>query len=114
MSTIARLRAVKIVHTIVWALVAGCIIAIPFYAWLDRFDLVLAFSVVVGAEILVLVWNHWRCPLTDVAAHYTTSQRANFDIYLPEWLARRNKLIFGVLFVGGLLVALARWVWKGL
>jgi hypothetical protein len=28
-------------------------------------------------------------------------RRDNFDIYLPLWLARRNKAIFGALFVLG-------------
>ncbi len=50
-----------------------------------------------------------RCPLTDVAARYTEDRRDNFDIYLPEFLARHNKLIFGVLYVAGLLVLLVRW-----
>lgn len=50
-----------------------------------------------------------RCPLTDVAARYTEDRRDNFDIYLPEFLARHNKLIFGVLYVAGLFVLLVRW-----
>jgi hypothetical protein len=35
--------------------------------------------------------------------------RDNFDIYLPEWLARYNKEIFGTLYVVGLVFALVRW-----
>jgi hypothetical protein len=50
-----------------------------------------------------------RCPLTRVAARYSDDQRDNFDIYLPLWLARYNKLIFGGLFIAGLLFALACW-----
>ena len=34
----------------------------------------------------MLVVNRWRCPLTSAAERYTTDRRANFDIYLPEWL----------------------------
>ena len=40
-------------------------------------------------------------PLTAVAARYTDDRRANFDIYLPEWLARYNKQIFGPLYAMG-------------
>ena len=40
-----------------------------------------------------------RCPLTDLAARYTDDRRANFDIYLPLWLAANNKRIFGSVFV---------------
>ncbi len=60
-------------------------------------------------EVLILVVNRMQCPLTAVAARYTSARRANFDIYLPEWLAGRNKEIFGSLYVLGLLYALARW-----
>ncbi len=49
-------------------------------------------------ECLVLVFNRGRCPLTDVAGRYTSARSANFDIYLPVWLARYNKEIFGVVF----------------
>jgi len=28
---------------------------------------------------------------------------------LPEWLAARNKTIFGALFAGGVIFAFARW-----
>ena len=48
-----------------------------------------------------------------MAARHTDAREANFDIYLPEWLARHNKTIFGLLFALGLAYALARWtgVW---
>ncbi len=41
---------------------------------------------------------------TDLAARYTEDRRGNFDIYLPVWLARQNKTIFGTLFLAGGLV----------
>ena len=40
-----------------------------------------------------VVWAFWRCPLTDVAARYTTDRAENFDIHLPLWLAKYNKII---------------------
>jgi hypothetical protein len=46
-----------------------------------------------------------RCPLTDVAARYTTARQDNFDIFLPLWLARWNKVVFGSLYAIGILVA---------
>ncbi len=49
------------------------------------------------------------CPLTPIAARYTNDRRPNFDIYLPERLARHNKSICGAVYVGGLLFTLARW-----
>jgi hypothetical protein len=62
----------------------------------------------------VLVINGWRCPLTNVAAQYTDERSENFDIFLPLWLARNNKLIFGSWFVVGEIVVFLRWLgWIG-
>ena len=105
----AALRAVKTVHTLVWAIFAGCIIALPVTVWRARLDTALTLTVIVACEVLVLAVNHMRCPLTDVAARYSDDRSANFDIYLPLWLARYNKLIFGWLFVVGVLLLVLRW-----
>lgn len=107
------LRLVKLVHTAAWAFFAGCILALPVVAWQERFALALALTSAVLLEVLVLAVNRWRCPLTAVAARYTDDRRDNFDIYLPLWLARYNKQIFGTLFVGGLLIAGVLWAWHG-
>ena len=107
-----RLRAIKLLHTAVWAVFAGCIVAIPVLAWQGRFGAAGILAVLVLGEVVVLWLNGWRCPLTDVAARYTDDRRANFDIYLPEWLARYNKHIFGPLYGVGLVVLAIRW-WTG-
>ncbi|MFI5166755.1 MAG: hypothetical protein ACHQQS_09070 [Thermoanaerobaculales bacterium] len=104
------LRAIKLVHTIVWAFFAGSIFVIPIFAWLGQFRTALAFIGIVFVEVLVLVVNGWRCPLTGVAARYTADRRDNFDIYLPAWLARHNKVIFGFLYVLGIAFTVARWL----
>jgi len=106
----AALRRVKVVHTIAWAFFAGCIVALPAAAWRGDFRAALVLIAIVLVEVLVLVANGWRCPLTGVAARYTADRRDNFDIYLPLWLARHNKLVFGALFVAGLVFTLARWI----
>lgn len=103
------LRAVKIVHTLVWALFAGCIVALPIVAWRGRFSEAVILIAVVMFEVLVLVVNRFRCPLTGVAARYTDDRRDNFDIYLPLWVARYNKQIFGTLFAAGLLYTWLKW-----
>jgi len=103
------LRAVKFVHTLAWAIFAGCIVALPIAAYLKDFQLAALLIAIVLVEVIVLIANHFKCPLTDVAARYTSDRRANFDIYLPLWIARYNKEIFGSLFVAGILFALVRW-----
>lgn len=65
---------------------------------------------IVSVEVVVLVANQFRCPLTDVAARHTNDRRDNFDIYLPLWLARYNKHIFGSLFVAGFIFTVIQWL----
>ena len=64
----------------------------------------------VFVEVAILALNHMKCPLTAVAARYTEDRSDNFDIYLPLWLARYNKQIFGTLFLVGGLVSLWAWI----
>ena len=104
-----KLVQIKLLHTAVWSFFVGCIVAIPiagaqgYYFWA---------AVLIGFVLIecgVLAANRGRCPLTDMAATHTEQRAANFDIYLPVWLARNNKTIFGTLFVAGGLFVLARW-----
>ena len=104
------LRRVKLLHTVIWAFFVACIVAIPVLTALSRFGLAATFAAIVAVEVAVLLLNRLTCPLTNVAAQYTDDRRANFDIYLPEWLARNNKIIFGSLYLLALLFLWARWL----
>lgn len=103
------LVAIKLVHTVVWVFFVACILGVYAAAHFGAFGWALACAGAVLLEVLVLVANRMRCPLTPVAARFTEERRSNFDIYLPEWLAKRNKEIFGTLYVGGLLYAGVLW-----
>ena len=105
-----RLQTIKLVHTVAWAGFAGCIVAMPLLTLQGRFRLATLFALVVLGEVAALAVNRWRCPLTPIAARYTEDRRANFDIYLPEWLARYNKEIFGPLYLAGVVLLVVRWV----
>lgn len=107
-----RLVAVKLLHTIAWAFFAGCIVALPWAAWRGEMRLAAWLAAIVMVEVIILALNRFACPLTAVAARYTDERRANFDIYLPEWLARYNKHVFGTLYVAGLAYTLWR-AWRG-
>lgn len=102
-------------HTAVWAVFAGCVAAIPWLTWQGRLGAAAMLATIVLGEVVVLWLNRWRCPLTAVAARYTDDRRANFDIYLPEWLARHNQRIFGSLYVIGVayLVAMTLSAYAG-
>jgi len=45
-------------------------------------------------EGIVLLIFKMKCPLTVVARRYSDSTKENFDIYLPNWLAKYTKLIY--------------------
>jgi uncharacterized membrane protein len=105
MTPYRTLFAIKLFHTVVWAIFAGCIIAIPFAVHAGRMLWAALLIGIVMAEVLVIAVNRGSCPLTPIAARYTADRRPNFDIFLPAWLARYNKLIFGALFAGGLVYA---------
>jgi hypothetical protein len=100
---------IKVLHTAVWAFFAACIMYLPIAAFRHQFRVVLMLTALVLVECAVLACNRGHCPLTDIAARYTTSRADNFDIYLPVWLASHNKQIFGALFVVG--EAMALWQW---
>jgi hypothetical protein len=107
---VSPLRAIKALHTLVWAFFAGAVLAIPFAAWQKDFVWVAILAATVLVEVMILGVNHMRCPLTAVAARYTEDRRPNFDIYLPLWLAAHNKQVFGALYLVGLLFAMVRWL----
>ena len=82
---------------------------LPVAATLGRFDWAALLIALVAFEIVVLACNRWACPLTRVAARYTADRSANFDIFLPQRLARNNKQVFGPLFVLAVLYTAWRW-----
>lgn len=112
MSAQGKLVAIKLLHSAVWVFFNIVIFYLLHAVVVDRIDrwtwVALA---LIGAECAVLLIFKMACPLTLVARRYSESQQANFDIYLPAWLARYNKLIYGILLAAilvGLAVRLAR------
>lgn len=110
MEDAARLRRIKLIHTLVWALFAASILAIPLVVYQDKLAVAWWLIGFVFIEVTVLAANRMRCPLTAVAGRYTADRQANFDIYLPLWLARYNKRIFGTLYGAGIAYAIAAWL----
>ncbi len=108
MEPVSKLRAIKAIHTLVWAVFASSILAIPIYASAGSVQVAFGLIGFVFLEIAVLLANRMRCPLTDVAGRYTSERQDNFDIYLPLWLARHNKEVFGGLYVAGIVYTV--WV----
>lgn len=109
MSGQGRLVLIKVVHTVIWVVLSAVIYYLLYAVIADRIDRWFWWGLgLVGLEIVTLLVFRMSCPLTVVARRYSDSQRANFDIYLPEWLARHNKTIYSVI-MGMVLVGL---VWR--
>ena len=105
------LTALKIVHTFIWIVMTTANFAAFYLALVGRFNwLFFLCLALLGGEIVVIVVNRWHCPLTDVMAKYTSDRAANFDIYLPLWLAKNNIKIFSALLVVEILIVLLRRV----
>jgi len=83
------------VAVIFYVLFCGISGRISIFTWL-------AIGIVILEGIVLLLFN-MSCPLTVFARRYSNSKNDNFDIYLPVWLARYNKLIFTSIFIIGLL-----------
>lgn len=95
MTNEARLITVKVIHTFVWL----CFNAVIFYMLYEvvsgRISILLWIGYgIIFLEMLTLIAFRNYCPLTVVARKYSDSDKHNFDIYLPEWLAKHNKLIY--------------------
>ena len=103
------LVAIKVLHTAIWVVRSSVIYYLLYAVITDRIDSWFWWGLgLVGLEIVTLLVFRMSCPLTVVARRYSSSPRANFDIYLPEWLARHNKTIYSVI-MGVVLVGL---VWR--
>jgi len=108
--TVSVLTAIKLLHTVIWAFLAGSILVLPVVGGLRRFRWAAILTVIVLLECGALAVNGGSCPLSDLAARYTDERASNFDIYLPNWLASHDKTIFGTLFVVNELIVL--WCWQ--
>jgi len=104
------LPAIKLLRAVIWALMAGSIVVLPVAGLLRKFRWAATITFIILLVCGVPAANGGRCALTDLAAKYTADRRPNFDIYLPNWLAEHNKIIFGTLFVVGEGVVVACWL----
>jgi hypothetical protein len=57
-------------------------------------------------EGITLLIFKFFCPLTILARKFSQSSKANFDIYLPNWLAKYNKPIYTSILVVILIITI--------
>ena len=111
MDNSGKLIAIKLIHTVIWLFFVIIIFYILYAGITDQITLFtwIAIGLVVLEGIVLMLCNMF-CPLTIVARKYSDSQKDNFDIFLPNWLARHNKTIFTTIYLIGILIVLFRVV----
>lgn len=90
-----KLIFIKIVHSIVW-LFFNVVLGYLFYAVIANKIgkwVWIGLGLFLAEGIVLLLFKNF-CPLTIIARKYSDSLKDNFDIYLPNWLAKYNKLIY--------------------
>lgn len=104
-----KLLAIKLLHTLIWGLFVSVIFYIVYSGVTDNINSYtwIAIGLIIGEGIVLLIFRMF-CPLTIIARKYSDSEKDNFDIFLPNWLARYNKIIFTTIFIIGVLIVLAR------
>jgi len=100
------------VHTVVWLFFNAVIFYMLYTVLIGKLDLWLwvGYGLIV-LEGLVLLAFKFFCPLTIIARKYSDSTKDNFDIYLPNWLAKYNKLIYTVIMVVILVITIIRLIY---
>ncbi len=95
MNSTGKLTIIRIVHTIIWLFFNVVIFYMLYAVIVDKLDkwLWIGYGLFVLEGITLLIFNFF-CPLTVLARRYSDSTKANFDIFLPNWLAKHNKTIY--------------------
>jgi len=105
-----KLILVKSIHTLIWLFFNIVLFYLGYAVIKNQIGAVvwLAIGCIVMEWIVLLIFK-WQCPFTILARNYSDSKKENFDIYIPNWLAKYNKEIyitFFVILVGGLIFRL--------
>ncbi|MBC2838691.1 hypothetical protein [Robiginitalea sp. SC105] len=109
MDPAGKLLTIKIIHTLIWAFFVAVIGYVLYSGVADRVTPYtwVGIALVIGEGVTLLIFRMF-CPLTLIARKYSDSQKDNFDIFLPNWLAKHNKLIFTSIFVVAVVIVCYR------
>jgi hypothetical protein len=111
MSAGSKLIVVKTVHTLVWIFFNIVIFYFVYAAVVDKVDkwVWICLGLILSEGFILVVFKN-ICPITIVARNYTQSRKDNFDIYLPNWLAKYNKQIYSTIVIIGIIILVFRLV----
>jgi hypothetical protein len=100
---------VKVVHSFFFFLMTACILYVLYSGVFNRVGwLTVVAIVLVIAEGSALALNGGRCPLTTLAENMGAEDGSVTGIFLPQWLADKVFVIWGVAFLGACVLVLIR------
>ena len=92
-----KLTWIKIIHTIIWFFFNAVFFYMVYAVIVNNIDKYVWIGIALfSLEVIVLLIFKNNCPLSIIARRYSNSTKDNFDIYLPNWLAKNNKVIYGI------------------
>jgi hypothetical protein len=101
----SKLILIKSVHTAIWIFFNVVIFYLLYAVIVNQIDFrVWACIILIALEGLVLLIYKKTCPVTIIARKYSNSDKDNFDIFLPNWLAKYNKTIYTSIVVIALVI----------
>ena len=107
----AKLINIKMIHTAIWVFFNVVIFYLSYAIISNKIDKWVWICVsVILMEGVVLILFKGICPLTLLARKYSDSVKHNFDIYLPNWLAKYNKILYSVFFAIVILLLIYRLI----
>jgi hypothetical protein len=114
MADAQRLWLVRALHSTIYILMVGCILAVDYAGITGAHGpwLMVALALVTF-ESLVFASSGWKCPLTAIAVRYGAGRDGLFDTFLPERVTRHTFQVFGPLIVLGVALLAARGLWFG-
>jgi hypothetical protein len=99
MTATEKLFLIKALHTAIWIFFNVVLFYLLYAILTNRIDKWVWICIgLILLEGLVLLIFKSVCPVTLIARKYSDSQKDNFDIFLPNWLAKYNKLIYTTFF----------------
>lgn len=105
MTSSGKLFLVKTLHTAIWIFFNIVLFYLLYAVLTNKIDKWVWICIgLILVEGLVLLIFKSVCPVTLIARRYSDSQKDNFDIFLPNWLAKYNKVIYTIFFSGILLI----------
>lgn len=105
MSENSKLIVIKLLHTAIWLFFNVVIFYLLYAVIANKIDKWVWICIgLIALEGVVLLIFKTVCPITLVARKYSDSIKPNFDIYLPNWLAKYNKQIYSTIVIIALVI----------